>query len=176
MKRSRVVLFVVLVTLQVILVGSMVLSRETVLESGERVTLATAPVDPRDLFRGDYVVLRYQISTLDREAVPWNAPEPHAGQTVWVELDDSDRIATPTAVYGSPLVPPRVAIRGTVERVGGSLVTVDYAIAQYFVPEGTGWQVERARTVDVVVAVSNEGHGVIDHLILDGEPWTSPGT
>jgi uncharacterized membrane-anchored protein len=35
------------------------------LNLGEEILLKTAPVDPRDIFRGDYVNLRYDISTID---------------------------------------------------------------------------------------------------------------
>jgi hypothetical protein len=44
---------------------ALVESRARILRSGTEVRLATAPVDPRDLFRGDYVILNYRISTLD---------------------------------------------------------------------------------------------------------------
>lgn len=38
--------------------------QEFLLRTGTQVTIQTVPVDPRDLFRGDYVDLRYDISTL----------------------------------------------------------------------------------------------------------------
>ena len=33
--------------------------------TGEKILLKTTPVDPRDIFRGDYVSLRYEISSLN---------------------------------------------------------------------------------------------------------------
>ncbi len=33
--------------------------------TGERILLQSAPVDPRDIFRGDYVTLSYDGSTID---------------------------------------------------------------------------------------------------------------
>ena len=36
--------------------------RVSLLSSGQEVVLQTVPVDPRDLLRGDYVILRYDIS------------------------------------------------------------------------------------------------------------------
>ena len=44
--------------------------KEYTLRSGTEVLLETVPVDPRDLFRGDYVVLRYKISTIDLSLYP----------------------------------------------------------------------------------------------------------
>ena len=42
-----------------------VVQRAGILRSGQEVRLETAPVDPRDLFRGDYVVLDYRIGTVN---------------------------------------------------------------------------------------------------------------
>ena len=41
---------------------ALVESRAAILRGGQEVRLRTVPVDPRDLFRGDYVVLAYDIS------------------------------------------------------------------------------------------------------------------
>jgi uncharacterized membrane-anchored protein len=38
------------------------------IETGEKIMLRVEPVDPRDLFRGDYVSLSYEISSLDRSS------------------------------------------------------------------------------------------------------------
>src|SRR5690606_1773289 len=43
--------------------------RASVLRSGAEVTLQTEPFDPRDLMRGDYVVLGYEISSLSRKSI-----------------------------------------------------------------------------------------------------------
>lgn len=40
----------------------MIASRYAILTSGREIVLETVPVDPRSLFRGDYVTLRYAIS------------------------------------------------------------------------------------------------------------------
>ena len=50
------------VLIQVALLAVMVIDRVQILRDGAEVTLQTRPVDPRDLLRGDYVVLRYDIS------------------------------------------------------------------------------------------------------------------
>jgi uncharacterized membrane-anchored protein len=57
--------FIMLVILQVLLLAGMIAYREHWVASGERILLRTAPVDPTDIFRGDYVSLDYEISTLD---------------------------------------------------------------------------------------------------------------
>ena len=61
--------FIFLVLLQVALLVGIIAYRQYWVATGERVLLRTAPVDPRDIFRGDYVSLRYDISTLDLDGL-----------------------------------------------------------------------------------------------------------
>jgi uncharacterized membrane-anchored protein len=57
--------FILLVLLQVVLLLGIVAYRQYWVATGEKILLKTAPVDPRDIFRGDYINLRYEISMLD---------------------------------------------------------------------------------------------------------------
>ncbi len=57
--------FILLVLIQVVLLIGIVAYRQHWVDTGEKILLKTAPVDPRDIFRGDYVSLRYDISALD---------------------------------------------------------------------------------------------------------------
>lgn len=61
--------FVFFVLLQVALLVGIIAYRQYWVATGERILLRTAPVDPRDIFRGDYVSLRYDISTLDLDGL-----------------------------------------------------------------------------------------------------------
>jgi uncharacterized membrane-anchored protein len=61
--------FILFVLLQVALLVGMIAYRQYWVATGERILLRTAPVDPRDIFRGDYVSLRYDISTLDLDGL-----------------------------------------------------------------------------------------------------------
>jgi uncharacterized membrane-anchored protein len=70
--------FVLLVLLQVVLLIGIIAYRQYWVATGDRILLRTVPVDPRDIFRGDYVNLRYNISALDldelgvKESFKWN--------------------------------------------------------------------------------------------------------
>jgi len=61
--------FISFVLLQVALLVGIIAYRQYWVATGERILLRTAPVDPRDIFRGDYVSLRYDISTLDLDGL-----------------------------------------------------------------------------------------------------------
>ena len=52
---------------------------------GQEILLKTAPVDPNDLFRGDYVNLRYDISTIDLTNIVYDQPFIH-GEDVFAIL------------------------------------------------------------------------------------------
>jgi uncharacterized membrane-anchored protein len=52
------------IILQVVVLAYMAGEREHILRNGKVILLRTAPIDPRDLFRGDYVRLNYEISRI----------------------------------------------------------------------------------------------------------------
>jgi uncharacterized membrane-anchored protein len=56
--------FIIIVCLQVVLLFGIIAYREYWIATGDKVILKTAPVDPRDIFRGDYVNLTYEITNL----------------------------------------------------------------------------------------------------------------
>jgi hypothetical protein len=122
---------------------------------GARVSLACAPVDPRDLFRGDFVVLAYEIergvvdAARDRgseygdPAFAVLAPPAEAGG-VWTLQSAGE--APP------PLLSGDVYIAGTLGGRG-----FDFGADAFFVQEGAGrrWEAaarERRLVADVAVA------------------------
>ncbi|HUL36188.1 MAG TPA: GDYXXLXY domain-containing protein [Thermodesulfobacteriota bacterium] len=64
--RSKYIIFVLL---QVALLVGIIAYRQYWVATGGKILLRTAPVDPRDIFRGDYVSLRYDISVLDLDTL-----------------------------------------------------------------------------------------------------------
>lgn len=70
MKRQRRKLLILLaVLLQIGAVAALALHKEWVLNSGRDLWVQTAPVDPRDIFRGDYVRLDYLFSRLRKDQI-----------------------------------------------------------------------------------------------------------
>jgi uncharacterized membrane-anchored protein len=128
------------------------------------IRLKTLPVDPRDLLRGDYMILRYEIS--EAKAPP---EEPRAGQRgreFWVLLEPR---AGYHAVAGTSWRQPEVragqyAVKGRPGRRG-----VEYGIETYFVPEGKG--TPRFQTLEVEAAVSSAHRLQIKRVLVDGKPY-----
>ena len=63
--KNRMILTLVIVALaQTGVLAGMVVDRVRLLKTGREITLPIVPVDPRDLFRGQYVRLGYDISRI----------------------------------------------------------------------------------------------------------------
>ncbi|MHC4046947.1 GDYXXLXY domain-containing protein [Bradyrhizobium sp. 23AC] len=178
----KAVLFGVAVLLQCLLLVLMVADRMQILREGHEVTLQTQPVDPRDLLRGDYVVLRYDISQVPAGALA-GKPADARNPIVFVKLaPNADGLYAAVSVHAepAPVTAPDVLIRGRVSYSCGSNVrtfcdklTIKYGLESYFVPEGEGKKLEQARNqqkIRIVAAVLPSGRAAIKRLLLDGAP------
>nr|WP_128928987.1 GDYXXLXY domain-containing protein [Bradyrhizobium guangxiense] len=178
----KAVLFGIALLLQCALLVLMVADRMQILREGVEVTLQTQPVDPRDLLRGDYVVLRYDISQLPAGPLA-GKPSGTRKPVVFVKL-----VPNASGLYGAvsvhaepvPVTAPEILIRGRVGYSCGSTspifcdkLTIKYGLESYFVPEGEGGKLEQARNqqkLRIVAAVLPSGRAAIKRLLLDGEP------
>lgn len=170
---------------QALFLGAMIWDRMALLRSGKEVTLAIEPVDPRDLFRGDYVILTYDISRLEESKLAGdnNFEE---GDTVWVTLEDQDGLWQAAALHRE--APDEgTFIQGRIDYAIGArprtveedepcencrMLTLSYGIESYFVPEGTGWDLEEQRNENRLaarIALGSDGEAAIKGLLLDGE-------
>ncbi len=167
---------IVLVVIQTLILGWMVVDRVTILNSPDVVTLKSEPVDPRDLFRGDYVTLTYAITTLPLTAINgdmnWKTD-----QTIFVELAATKDDWQAIAAFHNDKVPAagNKVIRGKIDYLDETrnIARVKYGIERYYVPEGEGRTLEdqrnkRALTVDV--ALANDGEAAIKGIRIDGKP------
>jgi uncharacterized membrane-anchored protein len=169
---------------QTVALASMVYGRVALLRDGREIVAEVIPVDPRDLFRGDYVILGYAFG---RSQVP--VPEGiNQGDTIYVTLREAApeqwEVVSASESYAQPADPAHVVLKGTVDDVyhpqGESpKVSVSYGIESYFVPEGTGRELEakvRDKKISAVLAVGASGDVAIKALVVDGqrvheEPW-----
>ncbi len=153
------------VGLQVVAVLVFAGVKEYTLRGGQEIVLATVPVDPRDLFRGDYVTLRYEISTVPGQFA--------VGDTVYTRLFESNGVWRPGYATKERPGPDDTFIRGRVARLTSlnptlSQAEVEYGIESYFVPEGTGHQIEQqGGKLWVKVAVDSTGSAIIKDLIFE---------
>ncbi len=162
------------------LVGWLIADRALLLRNGQEVRLAVEPVDPRDLLRGDYIVLSYDISQVDNTQLAGDDAFA-TGDAIYVSLAEADKTWKATAIAHAP---PESGtwIKGAVSQVRstGSLCDgtckiylVDYDIEQFFVPEGTGRDLQkltRDQRLAVDVVIGADGRAALKRLLVDGTP------
>ncbi|MDH3579408.1 MAG: GDYXXLXY domain-containing protein [Hyphomicrobiales bacterium] len=160
--------------LQSAALGWMINDRVSLLNSGRQIVLNTVPVDPRSLFRGDYVILNYAISTFKPQSLGGD-DDFKRGMPVFVTLRKSYRArwqpVAVTSAYPAETPKDQVVIRAIV-RSAGKTLRVNYGIESYFVPEGEGKKLEqlvRQSELQVMVAIGTNGEAAIKGLIVDGK-------
>lgn len=153
-----------------VIIGGFIGYKEFTLKTGDEILLKTRPVDPRDLFRGDYVILRYEISRIDTKETTFKAADFESGDKVYVRLNVDDEQVGNLAGIGKDKPAVGKFIEGEVVRVYGDNLEVEYGIESYFVPEGRGKEIEREMgKIYTKVAIDDFGNAVIRSLVLDGE-------
>ncbi|NOZ20791.1 MAG: GDYXXLXY domain-containing protein [Planctomycetes bacterium] len=163
--RKRI-LFYAAIALQIALLLGMIGRKTYTMAYGQRIVLKCAPIDPRSLFRGDYVILNYEISRPNLKSVK-GLKDLYQGQPVYVALRKSGAFWNATGVYSRlpKLSEGEVFIKGRASRGG----TITYGIESYFVPEGKGWAIERNRAeLTAEIALDRFGHPVLMQVFLDG--------
>lgn len=139
---------VFLVLLQILFLCGVAGSYYAVGWFGQEIRIKTAPVDPRDLLYGDYVTLSYEISQLRPELWKEAGPVPDRGSQVYVLLrpdSGSKPVYEAVGVFASrPSVQQgEIALKGQVVSSWDQEIRVKYGLEKYYVPEGTGKELEK---------------------------------
>lgn len=164
---------------QTLVLATMIHDRTSLLRNGQEVILEAEPVDPRSLFRGDYVILNYPVSTTTVSAE--EKARIVAAQRAYVRLgkgaDGNWEARGTTAMWPETVGAGEVVLAGRPDVTwwGGFGVTevrLRYGIESYFVAEGRGLELEqlvRDKKLDVMLAVDDRGKAAIKALVLDGK-------
>lgn len=160
------------IAFQIVILLAMTIPRATPLLTGETILLRVVPVDPRDLLRGDYVILSYEISRVPPGGIPGLVESgplgPSQDATVYVTL-----VPEPDGQHyrGGPvgLTPPAGSqkyIRGTVR----DRFRIEFGIESYFVQEGRGKPYEdaiRNRGLSARIALAPDGQAALRGLVIE---------
>ncbi|MFC5509478.1 MULTISPECIES: GDYXXLXY domain-containing protein [Hyphomicrobiales] len=164
---------------------ALVESRAAILRGGTEIRLRTVPVDPRDLFRGDYVVLAYDISRVTSGKLVGDK-RLRRGDKLYVQVaNGSDgfaelrSVSTQRPAGTEPVLIARVVALpgcrgdGTAFDCSGpdARIHLAYGLESYFVPQSEGRRIEttpKAR-IEVVAAVAGDGTAAIKRLLIDGK-------
>jgi uncharacterized membrane-anchored protein len=175
----RPVIGIMLIALaQAAALGWMIYERIALIKYGREIVLPIVPVDPRDLFRGEYVQLAYPAARVPtglfsaQRRVP--SPTPffvtlqQNGEGNWLPIKVAEQLE-PTTKDSQIVVKAR---RREHWWPSSGEVTVNYGIERYYVPEGKGRELEtlaRNRQLAAVIAVDAEGNAAIKGLAIDGK-------
>jgi len=163
------------VAFQVVVLTGMIAGKLVPLRTGDVVLLRVEPVDPRDLFRGDYVILGYEISRVPPQGIAGlSAPRTMSnaqqwqGRAVYVALEpESDGLH----YRGGPVstVPPPPGTR-FIEGALADSRRITFGIESYFVQEGKGKAYEAAirnHRLWAEVAVTPTGRAALRGLRIE---------
>ena len=149
---------------QTAVLANMVYERAQILRTGREIVLPVRPVDPRDLFRGQYVWLGYDISRVPSHLMEGTPSAGNAAFYVTLEAKDdgSWNAVRLTLNHPGSVDQKQIVLKGRTvhglsprRRPEGNL-WVRYGIEKYFVPEGEGPKLEalaREKKLAALVAV-----------------------
>jgi uncharacterized membrane-anchored protein len=177
----KLLLSVAIVALaQTAVLAYMVTDRVRLLSSGREITLPIIPVDPRDLFRGEYVRLAYDIGRVPASLLEGPAPGTNDAFYVVIEkqADGAWKPVKVSSAFPKETSADRVVLKGRVAfdrtpwRGPNATQQVRYGIESYFVPEGQGKRLEdlaREKRMAALIAVDSGGNAAIKGIIIDGK-------
>jgi len=183
---SRIPLVLRALAVALVLSGTlawMIVDRARLLQTGREIVLKTEPMDPRDIFRGHYARLNYEISRIPRSLVEDLRPDTRAtgGSAIHVILaPGEDGFWHPVRARLSPprtIAPGRVMLKGrlkwSLNGPGSGDIAVDYGIERYYASRKRALEVERLGRdrkvpMGVIVRVSPTGKAAIAGLMIEG--------
>ena len=174
MKRIAKYLLAALLPLVVLLIRP--LTPLAVLTFGQELRLSTEPVDPRDLFRGDYVTLRFSIESLDGSLVKDDNQRTVLASRyidgyipyIYVTLSPGD-----DGIWQAVEISAKPPKEGLYLRARIHRNTLDYGdyLKRYYVQENTGRKLELAAQRGEIVAVAKAwmGRVILTSLEIKGQ-------
>lgn len=162
-QKSRREIKRLIITLVVLflIVGTFILYLSWPLLTGKTIILATRPVDPFEPFRGQYISINYEISSIPSiEGVK-------EGNKVYVILkpDESKIWRYERAILTKPN--QGTFISGVVESVYGDSMRIRYGIEQFFFERNAELP---TRNITVEAKVDSSGQARISNLLHDDKP------
>jgi uncharacterized membrane-anchored protein len=158
---------------QVIFLVAMIGLRVTPLLAGDTIFVRVVPVDPRDLFRGDYVVLGYDFSRVPPAGIDGleesygQREQQWLGLPVYVTLvPEPDGKHWRAEKFSISQPTSGKYLRGRITGPG----RLEFGIEAYYLQEGQGSKYEEAmrdRRLAAEIAVTADGHAALRGLRIE---------
>lgn len=148
-------------------------------ETGTVIRINARTVDPRDLLRGDYVVLGYDMHSMAlSQFEPLNAPMPwRPGAPVFVELEPVGPVYQPiraSLLKPATPAPGNVVIAGQLAQAVGPeadsshQVRITYGLERFHVREGTG---NPQGQLVAEIAIGRNGKAALREVFINNVPY-----
>lgn len=131
---------------------------------GESIVVPVAPVDPRDILRGQYMRLGYEFSRPRSSRMA-------EGNDLWVLMrrDENDGLYHPVEYssykgFSKQAFDDDVVMRGSIDRGRG-----EFGVDKYYVPEGT--PTPNMSDLTVRLRIGHDHRPRIEAVYLNGQPW-----
>jgi len=150
--------------------------REVILATGQQIYLRTAPIDPRDPFRGDFVRLTYPLNAVYSKQIRGNVIDhlDDKGYQVYAVLKLAENDLYVMDFLTDQQSQDQITIKGQITNDrrwgrGRGAANVKYGLEQLFVEQGAGLKIERIRgtrsriqvPMEVQVAIGGDGTAVL---------------
>jgi uncharacterized membrane-anchored protein len=199
LSKSKIVLILLVLLAQISVVSGLYFTNFIIIDNSVEAKLKLVPVDPRDFFRGDYVILNYEISLLKNAY--YYGPALKQGDKVYVNLYQNNYGSkipelvfsniSETEPYYNESDPSSFFLKATVnyaykmpdqavDQYGNnnglsnqySQVSLNYGLEQLFIPEGSGKNLSLQNTNSFgIIKIDPKGNARVDRLEIDGKMW-----
>lgn len=181
MKKERLVRsFILVAAFQLVVLAGEYLVSVYPLWTGESAILKIVPVDPRSLFRGNYVLLNYDIASLDEKAIA-ETLQLKKGDVAYVQLKQIDGVFHAQNVT-TEAPEEGFFIQGRVQhfyREDGTVsLSMHYGIEAYFSPKKKALEIEEKfrdrQREDAAMAYAEVRIAASGRAAIEGILWELP--
>ncbi len=145
-------LFLSFLLLQLLILFFLIFSNYLPLLLGSKITVEVLPVDPRSLFQGDYVILSYPFNTLYLNEIEHDLTHENLdkGETLYLTFASRGKIHEPDFITADKQkTKGRVYLKISAQNYSyfyspvQPRLSAHWGIEQFYVPEGTGKEIEK---------------------------------
>lgn len=174
-KTLLLVLFIMVALAQLYIPGSMIYERELILKEGTQYKFKTAPIDPNDPFRGKYITLRFEQSSIKvADAKNWKRNE-----DIFTTLSiDSLGFAYPKSITKVEPNDGEIYIASQVNFIQkkSNELFIDYPFDRFYMDEFKAYEAEQTyrksqeveeKSAYALVSIK-DGNAVLKDVLIDG--------
>jgi uncharacterized membrane-anchored protein len=170
--------FILMVALQLYIPVQMINRKEAILRNGKEFKFRTAPIDPTDVFRGKYITLSFQATSLNvTNAQDWNQGDP-----IFVLMGEDEKgYVKINSISKEKPVDEENYVKASINYIANdtiSYVSVDYPFDRFYMDEfkaqgaQVAYQEAAIDTNQVAYALVSikDGDAVIKNVMIDDVP------